>query len=107
MSIMSFQRAAQAKTALDNLVLQCPCCSLHKADKVQALYPISGAPVPLFHPLREKWDDHFAIGPDGVCSGYTPTGRATIDALKMNDALPRLARELQIRFQILHVQPLR
>jgi hypothetical protein len=42
--------------------------------------------VPLFHPRRQQWSRHFAWGPDGAyLQGRTRTGRATADALAMND----------------------
>jgi hypothetical protein len=84
-----------------NLALQCPYCSLHKSDKLNATDPSSGDPVPLFHPIRQRWSEHFALDPDGTCRGLTPIGRGTVEALRMNDSLPRVARAFQIRFGLL------
>jgi len=40
--------------------------------------------VPLFHPRRDRWDEHFEWrGP--IVVGLTPGGRATILVLDMND----------------------
>jgi hypothetical protein len=83
-------------TSIDNLALQCPHCSLHKSNKTHATDPESGQLVPLYHPLTAPWRDHFDLAPDGTVKGKTDTGRATTDALSMNDLWPRAARALQI-----------
>lgn len=41
----------------------------------------------LFNPRAEAWLDHFAIANDCSLSGRTPTGRATVTALRLNHAL--------------------
>jgi hypothetical protein len=84
-----------------NLVLQCPHCSLHKSDKINAADPASGEIVELFHPLQQRWTEHFAMDASGECRGLTPTGRATIGALGMNGSLPRIARVFQIHLGLL------
>jgi hypothetical protein len=84
-----------------NLALQCPYCSLHKSAKVEAVDPSSGEAVLLFHPLRQKWSEHFALDAGGICSGLSAVGRATVDALQMNDPLPRIARAIQITLGLL------
>jgi len=40
--------------------------------------------VPLFHPRRDRWTDHFAWE-GAVVIGRTPVGRATVQLLAMND----------------------
>lgn len=89
-------RSRGGTTSEDNLALQCPACSLRKANKTTALDTTSGEVVSLFHPLQQQWGDHFRMDRDGTCVGLSPTGRATVDALRMNDPLPRTARALQI-----------
>jgi len=86
---------------MDNLVLQCPNCSLRKADKTAAIDPDSGERVTLFHPLRDVWEDHFELGADARCVGRTPVGRATVAALGMNEAIPRMARLCQMMLGLL------
>jgi hypothetical protein len=83
-------------TTIDNLALQCPHCSLHKSNKTHAPDAQSGQSVALFHPLSQPWPDHFTLDADGTMYGKTEVGRATIDALAMNDLWPRAARALQI-----------
>jgi hypothetical protein len=92
-------RSKGGRTAEDNLVLQCPHCSLRKADKMLVKDPTSGAEFMLFHPLTQEWDDHIALDAAGVLHEKTATGRATIAALRMNDPLPRVARLVQIRLE--------
>lgn len=39
----------------------------------------------LFHPRKQNWNEHFTWDQTGVkVLGLSPTGRATISALKMN-----------------------
>jgi hypothetical protein len=90
-------------TEESNLALQCPHCSLRKSDKVASRDPVDGIIVPLFHPLLQRWDDHFALTVDGRCRGLSTVGRATIEALRMNDPLPRIARLVQIRLGWLNI----
>ena len=50
-----------------------------KSNKTHALDPATGIEVPLFHPRRDDWHEHFAWSPDHLyLIGLTPTGRATI-----------------------------
>jgi hypothetical protein len=48
----------------------------------------------LFHPRQEIWEEHFAaIVGEGTVIGLTPTGRATVDRLRMNTPTQRFARQ--------------
>jgi hypothetical protein len=62
---------------------------------------VNGDVVGLFHPIEQKWIDHFVLDNIGFCRGVTPTGRVTVEALQMNDPLPRTAREIQLRLGLL------
>lgn len=69
-----------------NLWLACPICNRHKADKVTALDPETGAVVPLFNPRTQSWADHFCWSNDGLrVIGLTPIGRATALALQLSE----------------------
>ena len=71
----------------DNLWLSCPFCNGHKATKTSAVDPASNREVPLFHPRRQTWKDHFEWSEDGIeILGRTDIGRATVQALKMNNS---------------------
>ena len=94
-------RSRGGATAINNLVLQCPSCSVRKSNKVDGDDPLTGATVPLFHPLRDQWADHLSVDEDGTCTGLTPTGRATVAALRMNDPLPKTARAFQIMLDLI------
>jgi hypothetical protein len=41
--------------------------------------------VALFHPRRDRWAEHFQLGGSRI-EGLTPSGRATVYVLAMNDA---------------------
>jgi len=78
-------RLRGGKALIDNLCLCCPNCNRHKSARTRAVDPTTGAETPLFHPVRDRWSEHFAWSDDGArILGLTPTGRATIEALKMN-----------------------
>jgi hypothetical protein len=81
---------------LDNLAFACQGCNNHKYIKTKGLDPATSDSVPLFHPRRERWEDHFAWSYDFTqVVGLTPTGRATVEALRLNrDGLVRLRRAL-------------
>jgi hypothetical protein len=84
-----------------NLVLQCPHCSHRKADKTEAADPVSGEATVLFHPLSSRWEEYFSTDATGLCVGRTATGRATVQALQMNDPVPRTARAIQLLLGII------
>lgn len=72
-------------TSLDNLALACGGCNGHKYTKVEAIDPVSQIETPLYHPRRQQWQDHFGWSADYLeIIGLTETGRATLDALKLN-----------------------
>ena len=73
------------KTISENLALACPGCNMHKAVQLTARDPLTGRPVPLFHPRAQEWHDHFAWSMEfGEILGRTSTGRATVEALQLN-----------------------
>ena len=72
-------------SALDNLAFACSGCNGHKYNKVTAIDALDGKEAPLFHPRRQRWQDHFEWSEDYLTIvGLTPTGRATITALHVN-----------------------
>jgi hypothetical protein len=73
------------ETTLDNLALSCQGCNNHKYTRTQAVDPITGGLVALYHPRRQRWADHVAWSSDfTLIVGLTPTGRATVEALRLN-----------------------
>jgi hypothetical protein len=76
----------RGETIEENLALACVSCSLRKAARQRARDPQTGAEAMLFNPRVQAWDEHFRW--DGTrILGLTPTGRATVEALKMNRLL--------------------
>ena len=72
------------QTEPDNLALACSHCNFHKGPNIAGLDPGSGQLVPLFHPRRDRWRDHFTW--EGIAIvGRTPIGHATVELLAMND----------------------
>jgi hypothetical protein len=69
----------------DNLWLACPICNRHKGSKTIAIDPITQSELPLFNPRIQHWNEHFEWSDDGLrVIGKTPTGRATVIALKLD-----------------------
>ena len=70
---------------LSNLALACFHCNRRKGRNQEAIDPESGQVVPLFHPRRDRWRQHFCWSEDYLhLIGITPIGRATIKALVLN-----------------------
>lgn len=70
-------------TTLENLALACAICNSFKLDNLSGIDPSTNSIVPLFHPRRNHWNQHFAWKAAELM-GLTPEGRATIDILKIN-----------------------
>lgn len=69
-----------------NLWLACPICNGYKADKTEAIDPETNESAPLFNARSQIWSEHFCWIENGLkMQGLTPSGRATIVALKLND----------------------
>ena len=72
------------KDVEQNLALACPDCNAHKGPNLTSVDATTDAVVPLFDPRREHWEDHF-IRQEALILGLTPTGRATVELLNMNE----------------------
>ncbi|HKI38042.1 MAG TPA: HNH endonuclease signature motif containing protein [Gemmataceae bacterium] len=72
----------------DNLWLACRMCNGYKGAQTHARDPVTNRRVRLFNPRRQRWSDHFRWGEDGTeVLGKTPCGRATIEALQLNNVI--------------------
>jgi hypothetical protein len=60
-------------------------CNLHKSSDLRGIDSEGGAITPLFHPRRDRWEEHFALQ-GALIVGLTPVGRATVRTLHMNGA---------------------
>ena len=78
-------RSRGGRTVPDNLALVCQGCNNHKYNHTQSVDPATNQLVPLFHPRRDVWRDHFAWNESfELIIGLTPVGRATVDSLRLN-----------------------
>jgi 5-methylcytosine-specific restriction endonuclease McrA len=84
------------ETVSDNLALACQGCNNHKYTKTIGRDLVSGEMVSLYHPRQQRWQEHFTWNEDfTLIVGLTPTGRATVETLKLNrEGLTNLRRVL-------------
>ncbi|HFQ94734.1 MAG TPA: HNH endonuclease [Anaerolineae bacterium] len=89
-------RVKGGETVLGNLAFACPGCNSFKHTKTEWRDAVSNKIVPLYHPRRQKWADHFAWSEDHLqIIGLTAVGRVTAAALKLNrSGLVNLRRAL-------------
>ncbi len=84
-----------------NLALACRSCNLFKSNHMTATDPETGAEVSLFSPRDERWSVHFNYDAEsGEIRGLTPTGRATVEALRVNDPAHLVARDFWVRLRL-------
>lgn len=70
---------------IENLAFSCIGCNVFKSDKTEFIDPVSQQIVPLFNPRTMIWSDYFIWDEmQTLIIGHTSTGRATIEALKLN-----------------------
>ena len=85
-------------TELDNLALACWHCNLKKGPNLTGIDPETGQITHLFHPRKDRWEEHFTVGvgtllPLGIeIRGLTATGRATVGVLGMNEEMRQMLR---------------
>jgi hypothetical protein len=89
-------------TTLENLAYACPRCNDRKWVHVEFTDPVAGESAPLFHPRQHRWEEHFEWAGLRRCEivGKTPTGRATVAALRLNDLESVAMRHELIRLGI-------
>ena len=87
--------AAGGSSEEDNLWLACPRCNLYKRDRTHTIDVDTGGSAPLFDPRHQRWEDHFTWEQGGLTiAGLTPTGRATVAALQLNNAFVVRSRRI-------------
>ena len=73
---------------LDNFAWSCPFCNVFKGRQLTAR--VGRQRIPLFHPRRQIWAEHFVLAEQHLLIlGTSPTGVATARALRFNDSRPR------------------
>ena len=83
------------QTIESNLGLACLECNRYKGSDLTAIDPADSAVVLLFNPRTQLWNEHFSL--EGVrIVGQTPTGRATVVLLRLNDPARLIQRQALI-----------
>lgn len=78
----------------DNLWLACRLCNGYKGVQTTALDPKTGNNTQLFNPRQQKWSRHFQWSSNGTqIEGKTAIGRATVNALQLNNFIAVTVRE--------------
>jgi hypothetical protein len=69
-----------------NLAASCYRCNEFKGAKTNAIDPLTNELVSLFNPRQQTWIEHFVWIEEGTrIAGLTAIGRATVDALQLNN----------------------
>ena len=90
-------RSAGGSDESDNLAACCYRCNEFKGARTHANDPATGELVTLFNPRIQTWREHFSWANGGThVVGLTPTGRATVVALRLNNEYVVEARTLWI-----------
>jgi hypothetical protein len=82
-------------TVADNLALSCTICNGHKGSDIASVELGTNALIPLFHPRRDRWADHFRLVGAHI-EPLTATGRVTIRLLQLNNPDRVIERELLV-----------
>jgi hypothetical protein len=81
-------RAKGGSEEESNLWLSCGLCNRYKGSQITGIDPHTNATVRLFNPRTQIWHEHFRWSPDGAyVIGMTDIGRATVEALRLNNDL--------------------
>jgi len=87
-------RAAAGTDSEDNLWLACRLCNNAKGVKTHSSDPLTKRRVRLFNPRKQRWRRHFYWSSDGTkVIGRTPCGRATVEALRLNNEIALVVRQ--------------
>lgn len=88
-----YPQALGGESVEENLWLACRECNAHKATKTKARDRLTGKTVKIFNPRKQNWHEHFEFSQDfSEILGKTACGRATVDALQMNNIYQTTAR---------------
>jgi hypothetical protein len=78
----------------ENLCLACEFCNQYKWTKTVWPDPVTNERVNIFNPRNQNWSEHFLWSDDGVeIIGLTKVGRATVEALRLNNQLAITVRK--------------
>ncbi len=81
----TYPRSLGGGNTLDNLAWSCLGCNSFKGARINAIDPLTQQLASIFNPRQQIWEEHFSWSAD-YCEiiGKTPTGRASVQALKLN-----------------------
>jgi len=82
----------EGQTDAANLALSCVLCNKNKGSDIASIDPATGVIVPLFHPRRDRWLEHFQLSGAEIIP-VTPIGRATVRLLRLNHPHRLIERE--------------
>lgn len=91
------------KSVAENLAYCCPICNKHKGSDVASYDPQTGALTPLFHPRRDRWQEHFQVHSDGRIVPQTAVGRVTVRLLQLNRPGRVKERQLLLAYNLLQL----
>jgi len=89
-------RKHRGEDAPDNLAWACIFCNLYKGPNLASFDPNSGELTRLFHPRRDRWEEHFRMDETRIV-GLTAIGRTTSWLLEMNSEVLSSLRASLIR----------
>lgn len=79
-------QSAGGSNDANNLALACRNCNERRGNRLAGRDQVTGAMVALFNPRRDVWAEHFIWDAARIrILGQTPTGRATVVVLDLND----------------------
>lgn len=87
-------------TTAENMALACALFNNAKASDLTSIDPQTGDIVPIFHPRRDQWTDHFRLA-DAEIIPLTPVGRVTVRLLQLNHPDRIVERELLISVNLI------
>ena len=86
------------QTVSENLAYACEICNVFKAAQTHGIDPVTNRRTTLFHPRRQNWFRHFDWSENGLyITGRTICGRATIEALQLNNSRLLGFRQIWLR----------
>jgi hypothetical protein len=91
------------QTTLENLALACMLCNKYKGSDLTSVDPETGSIVPLYHPRRQRWTEHFQLQ-GAFFIPLTPTGRVTVRLLQLNHVDRIEEREFLIEVGVFQVR---
>lgn len=81
----------------NNLAASCYHCNEFKGARTHAIDPATSELVPLYNPRVQRWSEHFSWANGGThVVGLTPSGRAKVITLRLNNEYVIEARILWI-----------